>query len=459
MNDVTYETSYDAPAADQATGDPYAGAYDTTEGRVFTVTGQDWDTVLAPPEGRKERIVVNMGPQHPSTHGVLRIILELDGETVTEARCGIGYLHTGIEKNMEYRTWTQGVAFVTRMDYLACMANEAGYVLAVEKLLGIEKDVPERAQIIRVIALELQRISSHLVALATGGFEMGALTAMTNGFRDREEILRLIEMMSGLRMNNAYLRPGGVAQDMPEGGIAQIRAVLRKLPKQLDGVPTLLVDNGVWKDRTSGIGYLDLAGCMALGVTGPVLRATGLPYDVRKAMPYFDYERYDFDVPTETSCDVYGRFLIRIEEINQSLRIVAQACDLLEKTPGPVMVADKKIAWPSQLAIGSDGMGNSLDHIRHIMGESMEALIHHFKLVTEGFHVPAGQVYSWTEAPRGALGVHAVSDGGNRPYRVHFRDPSFNNLQATAAMCEGGQVADVIGAVASIDPVMGGVDR
>ena len=459
MNDVTYEASYDAPAADQATGDPYAGSFDSTEGRVFTVTGADWDTVLAPEEGRKERIVVNMGPQHPSTHGVLRLILELDGETVTEARCGIGYLHTGIEKNLEYRTWTQGVAFVTRMDYLACMANEAGYVLAVEKLLGIEKDVPERAQIIRVIALELQRISSHLVALATGGFEMGALTAMTNGFRDREEILRLIEMMSGLRMNNAYLRPGGVAQDMPEGGIAQIREVLRKLPKQLDGVPTMLVDNGVWKDRTSGIGYLDLAGCMALGVTGPVLRATGLPYDVRKAMPYFDYERYDFDVPTETTCDVYGRFLIRIEEINQSLRIIAQACDLLEKTPGPVMVADKKIAWPAQLSIGGDGQGNSLDHIRHIMGESMEALIHHFKLVTEGFHVPAGQVYSWTEAPRGALGVHAVSDGGNRPYRVHFRDPSFNNLQATAAMCEGGQVADVIGAVASIDPVMGGVDR
>ena len=459
MNDVTYEASYDAPASDEAGTDPYAGAYETTEGRVFTVTGQDWDSVLAPEEGRKERIVVNMGPQHPSTHGVLRLILELDGETVTEARCGIGYLHTGIEKNLEYRTWTQGVAFVTRMDYLACMANEAGYVLAVEKLLGIEDDVPERAQIIRVIALELQRISSHLVALATGGFEMGALTAMTNGFRDREEILRLIEMMSGLRMNNAYLRPGGVAQDMPEGGVAQIREVLRKLPKQLDGVPTMLVDNGVWKDRTSGIGYLDLAGCMALGVTGPVLRATGLPYDVRKAMPYFHYERYDFDVPTETSCDVYGRFLIRIEEINQSMRIIAQACDLLEKTPGPVMVADKKIAWPAQLSIGGDGQGNSLDHIRHIMGESMEALIHHFKLVTEGFHVPAGQVYSWTEAPRGALGVHAVSDGGNRPYRVHFRDPSFNKLQATAAMCEGGQVADVIGAVASIDPVMGGVDR
>ena len=310
-----------------------------------------------------------------------------------------------------------------------------------------------------MIALELQRISSHLVALATGGFEMGALTAMTNGFRDREEILRLIEMMSGLRMNNAYLRPGGVAQDMPDYGVAQIREVLKKLPKALDGVPRMLVDNGVWKDRTSGIGYLDLAGCMALGITGPVLRSAGLPYDVRKSMPYFGYDQYDFEVPYETTCDVYGRFLIRLEEINQSLRIIEQACTKLEKTPGPVMVADKKIAWPSQLSIGGDGQGNSLDHIRHIMGESMEGLIHHFKMVTEGFHVPAGQVYSWTEAPRGSLGVHAVSDGGTRPVRLHVRDPSFNNLQATAAMCEGGMVADVIGAVASIDPVMGGVDR
>jgi len=457
MNDVTYEAAYDDVVTEPPLTDAYAGVYDTTEGRVFTVTGADWDTVLTPEDGTKERIVVNMGPQHPSTHGVLRLILELDGETVTEARCGIGYLHTGIEKNLEFRTWTQGVSFVTRMDYLACMSNEAGYVLAVEKLLGIVDDVPVRAQHIRVIALELQRISSHLVALATGGFEMGALTAMTNGFRDREEILRLIEMMSGLRMNNAFIRPGGVAQDLPEGGAEQIIAVMDKLPKQLDGVPQLLVGNGVWMDRTSGIGYLDLAGCMALGVTGPVLRATGLPYDVRTAMPYFGYEQYDFDVPTETTCDVYGRFLIRIEEINQSMRIIRQAIAALE--PGPVMVADKKIAWPAQLSIGGDGQGNSLDHIRHIMGESMEALIHHFKLVTEGFHVPAGQVHSFTEAPRGALGVHAVSDGGTRPFRVHVRDPSFNNLQAVAAMCEGGQVADVIGAVASIDPVMGGVDR
>jgi len=301
MADVTYESSYDdlvnEPPLAQAS-DAYAGAYDTTEGRVFTVIGQDWDSVLAPDEGEKERIVVNMGPQHPSTHGVLRLILELEGETVTEARCGIGYLHTGIEKNLEYRTWTQAVAYVTRMDYLAPLANEAGYVHAVEKLLGIVDDIPARANLIRIITLELNRITSHLVCLATGGFEMGALTAMTNGFRDRELVMDLLEMITGLRMNHAYIRPGGVAQDLPEGAVAAIRKVMAQLPKQLDGVPRMLVDNGVWKDRTSGIGYLDLAGCMALGITGPVLRSAGLPYDVRKAQPYFGYEKFDFDVPT-----------------------------------------------------------------------------------------------------------------------------------------------------------------
>ncbi len=463
MPDVTYESAYDDVLGDSETiagganEDLYAGAYDTTEGRVFTVTGGDWDTVLAPAEGEKERIVVNMGPQHPSTHGVLRLILELQGETVTEARCGIGYLHTGIEKNLEYRTWTQGVTYVTRMDYLAPIANEAAYCLAVEKLLGIVDDVPPRAQLMRIITLELNRISSHLVALATGGLEMGALTAMTNGFRDRELVLDLLEMITGLRMNHAYIRPGGVAQDMPEDGVEKIRAVLTKLPGQLAGVPQLLVDNGIWKDRTSGIGYLDLAGCMALGITGPVLRSAGLPHDLRKSQPYFGYESFEFDVPTTDTCDVYGRFLIRLEEINQSMRILDQALDMLE--PGPVMVADKKIAWPAQLSIGGDGLGNSLEHIRHIMGESMEALIHHFKLVTEGFKVPVGQVYAAVEAPRGELGVHMVSDGGTRPYRVHFRDPSFNNLQATAAMCEGGQIADVVGAIAAIDAVLGGVDR
>jgi NADH-quinone oxidoreductase subunit D len=437
--------------------DTYAPSYDTTEGRVYTVQGQDWDTVLGAPEGEHERVVVNMGPQHPSTHGVLRLILELDGETVTETRCGIGYLHTGIEKNLEYRSWVQGVTYVTRMDYLSPFFNETAYCLGVEKLLGITEQIPERATVIRVMMMELNRVSSHLVALATGGMELGALTAMIFGFRERELVLDLFELVTGLRMNSAYIRPGGVAQDLPAGAEEKIREVINALPRQMRDTTDMLVDNSIWLGRTDGIGKLDLAGCMALGVTGPVLRATGLPQDLRKTDPYCGYETYEFDVITKTSQDAYGRFLIRVEEMKQSLRIVEQCLDRLK--PGPVMVEDKKIAWPAQLSIGSDGQGNSLEHIRHIMGESMEALIHHFKLVTEGFNVPAGQVYSAVESPRGELGVHIVSDGGTRPYRVHYRDPSFTNLQAVAAMCEGGQVADVIAAVASIDPVMGGVDR
>jgi NADH-quinone oxidoreductase subunit D len=419
--------------------------------------GQDWDSVLGAAEGEYERIVVNMGPQHPSTHGVLRLILELEGETVTEARCGIGYLHTGIEKNLEFRTWTQGVTFVTRMDYLSPFFNEAAYCLGVEKLLGITDEIPERAQIIRVMMMELNRVSSHLVALATGGMELGALTAMIFGFRERESVLDLFELVTGLRMNSAYIRPGGVAQDLPAGAEQQIRDTIMALPRRMKDTTDLLVDNSIWLARTQGIGKLDLAGCMALGVTGPVLRATGLPQDLRKTNPYSGYENYEFDVMTQTTSDAYGRFLIRLSEMEQSLNIVEQCLDRLQ--PGPVMVEDKKIAWPAQLSIGSDGQGNSLDHIRHIMGESMEALIHHFKLVTEGFQVPAGQVYSAVESPRGELGVHMVSDGSTRPYRVHYRDPSFTNLQAVAAMCEGGQIADVVAAVASIDPVMGGVDR
>jgi NADH-quinone oxidoreductase subunit D len=413
--------------------------------------------VLGAAQGEYERIVVNMGPQHPSTHGVLRLILELEGETVTEARCGIGYLHTGIEKNLEYRTWTQGVTFVTRMDYLSPFFNETAYCLGVEKLLGITDQIPERAQVIRVMMMELNRVSSHLVALATGGMELGALTAMIFGFRERESILDLFELVTGLRMNSAYIRPGGVAQDLPAGAEKQIRDTIMALPRRMKDTADMLVDNSIWLARTQGIGKLDLAGCMALGVTGPVLRATGLPEDLRKTSPYSGYENYEFDVMTQTTSDAYGRFLIRLTEMEQSLNIVEQCLDRLQ--PGPVMVEDKKIAWPAQLSIGSDGQGNSLDHIRHIMGESMEALIHHFKLVTEGFQVPAGQVYSAVESPRGELGVHIVSDGSTRPYRVHYRDPSFTNLQAVAAMCEGGQIADVIAAVASIDPVMGGVDR
>jgi len=441
--------------------DPYASSRETTEGTVFSVTGGDWDSLVTEIGATKEeRVVVNMGPQHPSTHGVLRLVLELEGETVTEVRCGIGYLHTGIEKNTEYRSWTQGVTFVTRMDYLAPLYNEAAYCLGVEKLLGITNDVPERASAIRVMMMEFNRISSHMVALGTGALELGALSPMIFCFREREKVLDIFELVAGLRMNMAYFRPGGVAQDLPDGAIAKIRESVKELRRDFKDNVKLLVGNSIWMKRTEGIGYLDLAGCTTLGVTGPVLRSTGLPWDLRKTAPYCGYENYNFDVITADTCDVYGRFLIRMNELEQSLRIIEQCADVLEKLEGaPVMVADKKIAWPSQLALGGDGLGNSLDHIRQIMGTSMESLIHHFKLVTEGFHVPAGQVYSAVESPRGELGVHLVSDGGTKPYRVHFREPSFNNLQSTSAMCEGSLIADIIGAVASIDPVMGGVDR
>ncbi|GAA0921882.1 NADH-quinone oxidoreductase subunit D [Virgisporangium aurantiacum] len=434
----------------------YAKERKTTEGKVFTVTGGDWDTIVEE-AGAEERIVVNMGPQHPSTHGVLRLVLELEGETVTDARLVIGYLHTGIEKNLEYRNWTQGTTFVTRMDYLAPMFNETGYCLAVEKLLGIEDQITQRANTIRVLMMELNRISSHLVWLATTGMELGALSMMIYGFREREYILDIFELASGLRMNHAYIRPGGLAQDLNDETIARIRDFLKFMPDRIDTYEDLLSGNVIWQERTQGVAVLDVAGCLALGITGPVLRSAGLPWDLRKTMPYSGYETYDFDVPTSTDADVWGRYQVRINEMRQSLRIVEQALDRLE--PGPIMVADKKIAWPAQLAIGSDGLGNSLEHVAHIMGQSMEALIHHFKLVTEGFRVPAGQVYVAIEAPRGELGVHAVSDGGTRPYRVHYREPSFVNLQCIPAMAEGGLLADVIAGGASLDPVMGGCDR
>jgi len=437
------------------------------EGRVYNVGGQDWDDIVAAADQAgdrpgEERLVVNMGPQHPSTHGVLRLILTLDGETVTELRLVVGYLHTGIEKNMEFRTWTQGVTFCTRMDYLAPLFNEAAFCLATERLLGITDAIPERASVIRVLMMELNRISSHLMAIATFGLELGATTVLLNGLREREKVLDLFELITGLRMNHAYIRPGGVSQDLPSGAIEKIREFVGVMPGLLGDLRKLLDANPVYLARTRDIAFLDLAGCMTLGVTGPVLRSTGLPWDLRKSQPYCGYESYEFDVPVQHTCDAYGRYLVRMDEMEQSLRIIEQCADRLASR-GPagdrVMIADAKIGWPAQLALGPDGLGNSPDHIKHIMGQSMEALIHHFKLVTEGFRVPAGQVYAAVESPRGELGCHAVSDGGTRPYRVHFRDPSFTNLQALPAMCEGGMIADVIAAVASTDPVMGGVDR
>jgi NADH-quinone oxidoreductase subunit D len=408
-------------------------------------------------ELRQETMIINMGPQHPSTHGVLRLLLELDGETVLRCKPVIGYLHTGIEKNTEYRTWVQGVTYVTRADYLSPFFNELGYCLGVERLLGIE--APERAQVIRVLVCELNRIASHLVWLATGGLELGAVSVMLYGFREREIILDVFEAITGLRMNHAYIRPGGVLMDLPEEGPGKIRALLDVLPGRIDEYETLLDDNPIWRERNQGVGLLDAASALALGVTGPVLRGAGVPADLRKDMPYSGYETYDFDVPVRAEGDAYARYRVRLEEMRESLKIAEQAFARLDDTPGPVMVADPKVGWPPQLSVGPDGIGNDPEYLRHIMDESMEALIHHFKMVTQGAAVPAGEVYSAVESPRGELGFHIVSTGEHRPYRVKIRDPSFVNLQALPAMIEGYLIADSVAANASLDPVMGGVDR
>jgi len=424
----------------------------TDEAEVF-VDGADWESV-ADAVG-DDRLTVNMGPQHPSTHGVLRLVLELDGETVTRLAPIIGYLHTGIEKSAEARTWVQGTTFVTRMDYLSPLFNELAYCLAIERLLDIE--APERAQAVRVILTEFNRIASHLVWLATGGMELGSTTVMTYGFREREHILDLFESQSGLRMNHAYIRPGGLSQDVTADFVERCESLLARLPDRIGEFEDLLLQNPIWNDRLRGVGVIDAPTCLALGVTGPVLRAAGVPWDLRKAQPYCGIDAHDFDVPTDTDADSFARFVVRMEEMRQSMRIIRQALDTLPT--GPVMVADKRIAWPSQQSLGADGIGNDPAYIRHIMGESMEALINHFKLVTQGFTVPAGQTYTAIESPRGELGYAITSVGTNKPYRVHVREPSFVNLQAADVMTRGHLVSDVIAVIASLDPVMGGVDR
>ena len=403
-------------------------------------------------------MVINMGPQHPSTHGVLRLLLELDGETVLSCTPIVGYLHTGIEKNTEYRTWQQGVTFVTRADYLSPFFNEVGYCLAVEKLLGIE--APPRAQVLRVLFCEMNRIASHLVWLATSGLELGAVSVMLYGFREREQILDIFEAATGLRMNHAYVRIGGVVMDLPErrpraGSETSSRrcragstSTSRLLTEEPDLAPAQRRGRAGSRPRMPS----------AFGVTGPTLARRGSARDVRRDEPYSGYETYEFDVVTSDGADCYARYLVRIEEMRQSLRIVEQCLERLRE-PGPVMVEDPKVRWPAQLEVGPDGIGNSPRYITHIMEESMEALIHHFKMVTEGVSVPPGEVYVPVESPRGELGFYVVSDGGNRPYRVKMRDPSFVNLQAMPQMVEGGLVADVIAVIASVDPVLGGVDR
>jgi NADH-quinone oxidoreductase subunit D len=406
-------------------------------------------------ELRDDLMVINMGPQHPSTHGVLRLLLTLDGETIVGCQPIVGYLHTGIEKNTEYRTWQQGVTFVTRADYLSPFFNELAYCLSVERLLGIE--APPRAQAVRVLVCELNRIASHLVWLATTSLELGAISIMLYGFRERERILDIFEMITGLRMNHSYIRVGGLAMDLPDGAEERVREYLKELPRRFDEYEAILSRNPIWLERNRGIGQLSAEACFQLGVTGPILRAAGVAHDLRRAAPYSGYERYEFEVPTSTEADCYARYEVRVAEMRESVKICEQVLDSMPG--GPVMIEDPKIRWPASLEAGPDGIGNSEAYVRHIMEESMEALINHFKVVTQGIKVPPGEVYTPVESPRGELGYYVISDGGVRPYRVRIRDPSFCNLPALPQMVEGRLIADVVACVASVDPVMGGVDR
>jgi NADH-quinone oxidoreductase subunit D len=386
-----------------------------------------------------ERMLINMGPQHPSTHGVLRLQLELDGEIIRRTKPIIGYLHTGMEKTAETLTFLQGPTNVTRMDYLAPLHNELCFSLAVENLLGIE--VPERAKTIRILMTELNRISSHLVALATNGMDIGALSMMLYGFREREQILAFFEKTTGLRMNHNYIRPGGVAADLPPGWRQDVTDILDTLPARLQEYDDLLQNNPIWLGRTQGVGIITAEECRAYAITGPSLRAAGVDWDLRKAFPYSGIEEYEFDVPVLPNGDVYDRYRVRVEEIHESMRIVRQAMDRMPK--GDYRIDDRKVTPPPRARID----------------ESMEALIHHFKIFTEGFKVPAGETYTAIESPRGELGCYLVSTGEGKPYRMHTRAPSFTNLQALPIMMADTLVADTIATIASLDPVMGDVDR
>jgi NADH-quinone oxidoreductase subunit D len=384
-------------------------------------------------------MTLNMGPQHPSTHGVLRLVLDLDGEVVVKCVPHIGYLHTGIEKGLESKRFQQGIPLTDRMDYLAPLSNNLALVLAIEKALGIT--VPERAQTIRILLTELTRIKSHLVWLGTHAMDMGAMSVFIYCFRERETILDLYEAVSGQRMMSSYFRVGGVAVDLPPGFEDKVQAFLTAFPARLAEYEALLTANPLWRQRTVGIGTISREDAIALGVSGPGLRACGVSYDVRKAHPYGGYERYQFEVPLGKTGDVYDRYVVRMAEMRQSHRIAIQALERL--APGPINVADPKLIPPP----------------KHLLKRSMEALIHHFKLYAEGFSVPAGEVYQAIEAPKGELGAYLVSDGGNRPYRVHFRAPSFVNLQALPAMVKGRLVADVVAVIGSLDIVLGEIDR
>lgn len=386
-----------------------------------------------------DRMTLSIGPHHPSTHGVLRVIVELEGERIVKVTPEIGFLHTGIEKNAEHLTWTQAITVLDRMDYLAPLSNNLGYVLAVEKLLGLE--VPARARTLRILLTELQRIASHSLWLGTTAIDIGSQSVLMYAFHIRELILDLFEEASGARMNPSYFRVGGLANDVPEGFEQQVKEFLDEFPERLKEIRTIFDRNPIWVDRMVDVGVISAEDALAFGVTGPNLRASGVPYDVRKAYPYAGYDEYEFDVPVGTVGCSYDRYLVRMLEMMESHRICRQALERLK--PGPVKADDRKIVMPPK------------EELKH----SMEALIHHFKLASYGFDVPEGEVYQALESPRGEIGFYVVSNGKNKPWRVRVRGPAFYNVFAMPIMMEGSLLADMVAVMASVDPVFGEVDR
>jgi len=393
------------------------------------------------PDADEQTMLLNMGPQHPSTHGVLRLMLELQGEEVLRSKPIIGYLHTGMEKTAETLTYLQGGTNTTRMDYAAPLFNELVFALATETLLGIDEDIPPRAQWIRMLLCELNRMSSHLLFLATNGLDLGAVSMMIYGWREREETLRLLEMITGLRMNHNFIRPGGVAADLPDGWRDATLRVLDLVEPRLEEYEVLMTGQPIWRERLQGVGVITADEAIALGATGPILRSTGVPWDLRKTDPYLYYDQVDFGVVVGSYGDCFDRYAIRLNEVRESMAIVRQILDKLP--PGDYRIQDRKVTPPP----------------RGRIDESMEALIHHFKIFTEGFKVPEGEVYRSIESPRGELGCYMVSDGSGRPYRMHIRGPSFVNLQSMPHMLRGGLIADAVAVISSVDPIMGEVDR
>ncbi|TVR21700.1 MAG: NADH-quinone oxidoreductase subunit D [Ilumatobacter sp.] len=393
------------------------------------------------PDLDDQTMIINMGPQHPSTHGVLRLMLELQGETVLRCKPIIGYLHTGMEKTGETLTYMQGGTNVTRMDYASPLNNELVFSMATEKLLGIDGDIPERAQWMRMLLSEMNRMSSHLLFMATNGMDLGAVSMMIYGWREREEVLRFFQKVTGLRMNHNFVRPGGLAADLPPGWRDDVLRILEMLPPRLEEYDTLMTGQPIWRERLQGVGVITPAEALALGATGPILRSTGVEWDLRRGEPYLHYEDVEFDIVVGSYGDAFDRYAIRLAEIRESMRIVHQ---ILDKMPsGDYRIQDKKITPPPRARID----------------ESMEALIHHFKIFTEGFKVPEGEVYVAIESPRGEIGCYLASDGSAVPYRMHIRAPSFVNVQCLPHMMRGGLVADAVAVISSIDPVLGEVDR